>query len=176
MTSLDNLIIRFKNKEVEAFEKLYEMYSDSIYGVIMNIVRNEEMATELLQDSFLKAWNNAETYNSKKGRFFTWMLNIARNSAIDKTRSKAFKQSRKNLDSSLFVDIIPDNENLDNKTDAIGIKKYVKALGETCKQLIELLYFKGFTHKEAAEELGNPIGTIKTRNRNCIKQLRDMVL
>lgn len=176
MTSLDNLITRFKNKEVDAFEKLYEMYSDSIYGVIMNIVRNEEMATELLQDSFLKAWNNAETYNSKKGRFFTWMLNIARNSAIDKTRSKAYKQSRKNLDSSLFVDIIPDNENLDNKTDAIGIKKYVKALGETCKQLIELLYFKGFTHKEAAEELGNPIGTIKTRNRNCIKQLRDMVL
>ncbi|ARN71660.1 RNA polymerase sigma-70 factor [Nonlabens tegetincola] len=176
MTSLDNLITRFKNKEVDAFEKLYEMYSDSIYGVIMNIVRNEEMATELLQDSFLKAWNNAETYNSKKGRFFTWMLNIARNSAIDKTRSKAFKQSRKNLDSSLFVDIIPDHENLDNKTDAIGIKNYVKALGETCKQLIELLYFKGFTHKEAAEELGNPIGTIKTRNRNCIKQLRDMVL
>ena len=123
-----------------------------------------------------KAWQKADTYSSKKGRFFTWILNIARNAAIDKTRSKAFKQSKQNLDADNFVDIITSNDNLDRSTDAIGIKKFVTNLGQKCKDVIELLYFKGFTQKEASEELNMPIGTIKTRNRNCIQQLRDMVL
>ena len=152
------------------------MYHDSIFGVIHTIVKNEDIATEVLQDVFIKAWNKSDSYNTGKGRFFTWLLNIARNAAIDKIRSKAFKQSKQNLDADNFVDIITSNDNLDRSTDAIGIKKFVTNLGQKCKDVIELLYSKGFTQKEASEELNMPIGTIKTRNRNCIQQLRDMVL
>ena len=152
------------------------MYSDSIHGVVYNIVKDTAIADELMQDVFIKAWHNSHTYSSQKGRFFTWILNIARNAAIDKTRSKAFKQKKQNLNSDFFVDIITSNDNLDNSTDAIGIKKFVKNLGKKCKEVIELLYFKGFTQKETSEELDMPIGTVKTRNRNCIKELRDMVL
>jgi RNA polymerase sigma-70 factor (ECF subfamily) len=152
------------------------MYSDSMHGVIYNIVRDHEIAEEVMQDVFIKAWNNSGAYNSSKGRFFTWILNIARNAAIDKTRSKAFKNSGKNLNAEFFVDILETSEDLNDKMDAIGISKYVKALGEKCKKIIEYLYFKGYTQKEAAEELDIPIGTIKTRNRNCIKDLRAMVI
>ncbi|MBN2867881.1 MAG: RNA polymerase subunit sigma-70, partial [Flavobacteriaceae bacterium] len=75
-----------------------------------------------------------------------------------------------------FVDIIHSSDNLGSKTDAIGIKKFVDKLAEKCVKIIELLYFKGYTQKEASEELDMPIGTIKTRNRNCIQELRDSVL
>ncbi|WP_296383047.1 sigma-70 family RNA polymerase sigma factor [Winogradskyella sp.] len=176
MTDLETLVKQFQNKDQVAFEKLYDMYSKSIHGVVYNIVKDSDIADELMQDVFIKAWNKADTYSSKKGRFFTWILNIARNTAIDKTRSKTYKQSKQNLNADFFVDIIKSNDNLDASTDAIGIKKFVTNLGQKCKEVIELLYFKGFTQKEASEELQMPIGTIKTRNRSCIQQLRDIVL
>ncbi|MCB4808858.1 RNA polymerase sigma factor [Tamlana sp. 62-3] len=173
---IELLVEKFKQKDEKAFETLYNMYRESMHGVIFNIVRDNAIADEVLQDVFIKAWHKADTYSSKKGRFFTWLLNIARNAAIDKTRSKAFKKNKQNLDSDYFVDILETNESLDNKTDAIGIKKFVGKLAEKCKSVIELLYFKGYTQAEASEQLDMPIGTIKTRNRNCIKELRNLVL
>ncbi|SHH40691.1 RNA polymerase sigma factor [Winogradskyella jejuensis] len=174
--NLEQLILQFQKKDAKAFETLYNMYSDSIHGVVYNIVRDSAISDEVVQDVFLKAWSNAESYSQKKGRFFTWVLNIARNAAIDKIRSKAFKTSKQNLDVDFFVDIIAGNTNLENQTDAIGIKKFVSQLGEKCKLIIEFLYFKGYTQKEVAESLEIPIGTVKTRNRSCIQKLRDIVL
>src|SRR5690606_27373993 len=172
---LEELITQFQKKDEKAFEALYKMYSKSMQGVIYNIVRDHDIAEEIMQDVFIKAWNNASSYSAEKGRFFTWILNIARNAAIDKTRSKAFKNSKKNLDAEYFVDILQHSDNLDEQTDAIGIKKFVSQLAKKCIEVIELLYFKGYTQKEASETLDMPIGTIKTRNRNCIKELRLML-
>lgn len=172
---LENLVSRFQDKDQKAFEELYNMYGKSMHGVVYNIVRNEDIAQEITQDVFIKAWQNSASYSSKKGRFFTWILNIARNAAIDKVRSKSFKQSRQNLDAEFFVDILESNTNLSSKTDAIGISKFVKKLADKCKSIIELLYFKGYTQREASETLDMPIGTIKTRNRYCINELRVML-
>ncbi|MFT4661436.1 MAG: RNA polymerase sigma factor (sigma-70 family) [Glaciecola sp.] len=83
---MDQIIERFQNKDEKAFETLYKMYGVSIKGVIFNIVRDDDIAEEVMQDVFVSAWKNSETYSVKKGRFFTWLLNIARNAAIDKTR------------------------------------------------------------------------------------------
>lgn len=173
---LEVLVSDFKKRDEVAFGKLYHMYKDSIHGVIFNIVRDRDIAEEVMQDVFIKAWNKSDMYSVEKGRFFTWILNIARNAAIDKTRSKSFKNSKKNLKAEFFVNILETSDSLDDSTDAIGIKKYVKELTEKCKKVIEYLYFKGYTQKETSETLDIPIGTIKTRNRNCIKKLRDIVL
>ena len=169
------LILQFQKKDVKAYEKLYSLYCDSISGVVNNIVKNDEVAQEITQDVFIKAWNKADTYSAKKGRFFTWLLNIARNAAIDYTRSKKFKQSKQNLNADFFVDILESSSSLDSATNTIGLKEFVTKLGDKCKSVIELLYFKGFTQKEASEELSMPIGTIKTRNRTCIGKLRVML-
>ena len=173
---LEQLISKFQEKDVKSFEKLYEMYSDSMFGVIYNIVRNKEEAEEVLQDVFVKAWNSSSNYTSKKGRFFTWLLNIARNAAIDKIRSKSFNQTKQNLDATFFVDILESHDNLDTKIDIKTLKKFVGTLKNTCKNLIELLYFKGYTQKEASEELNMPLGTVKTNNRKCVSELRNSVL
>lgn len=173
---LEAIITKFQQKDQKAFEELYRMYGDSMHGVIFNIVRDNDIAEEIVQDVFIKVWNNSASYSSSKGRFFTWILNIARNAAIDKTRSKSFKNSRKNLEAEYFVDILQTSESLDDQTDAIGIKKFVSKLAKKCIEVIELLYFKGYTQQEASEALDMPIGTVKTRNRNCIKELRTIVL
>ena len=172
----DELILRLQQKDEKAFERLYSLYSESIFGVINSVLHDVEASEEVLQDVFIKVWDNCESYSSKKGRFFTWLLNIARNAAIDKTRSKAFKNQKKNLTQEYFVDILENKSSFSSKVDAIGIKKYIKALGEDCKKVINLLFFKGYTQKEASEELDMPLGTIKTRNRLCINKLRDILV
>ncbi len=174
--TIEQSIIQFQQKDVKAFEYLYDSYKKSLLGVIFTIVKDDAIAEEILQDVFIKAWHNADTYNSSKGRFFTWMLNIARNAAIDKTRSKNFKNSKKNQPADNFVDILETYDNLDATTNSIGIKKFVNKLAEKCKEVINLLYFKGYTQKEASETLKMPLGTVKTRNRNCINELRNIVL
>ncbi|XLS27979.1 RNA polymerase sigma factor [Flavobacteriaceae bacterium M23B6Z8] len=172
----ETLIARLKEKDTDAFEKLYEMFSDSMLGVIYTIIRDQEVAEEILQDVFVKVWHKAADYDASKGRFFTWLLNISRNAAIDYTRSKRFNKQKQNLSSDLFVSILEDEDNLEGRTDAIGIRKFVSQLKQTCIEIIDLLYFKGFTHSEAAEKLKIPAGTLKTRNRSCISKLREIVL
>ncbi|TSE10480.1 MULTISPECIES: RNA polymerase sigma factor [Aquimarina] len=169
------LIIALQNKNQAAFKRIYDMYSQNVYGIIYNIVRDEALSEEVLQDVFIKIWNSAHTYSEKKGRFFTWILNIARNSAIDKTRSKSFKNTSQNLTTDYFVDILEDKTNFNSKIDSIGIKKYIAALEPLCKKVIDLLFFKGFTQKETAEELEIPLGTVKTRNRICIDKLKQIL-
>jgi RNA polymerase sigma-70 factor (ECF subfamily) len=173
--TLEQLILQFQQKDQKAYEKLYDMYGDSISGVVYTIVKNKDVTQEITQDVFIKAWDKAGTYSSEKGRFFTWILNIARNAAIDYTRSKKYKQSKQNLNADFFVDILETNDSLENETNTIGLKEFVTKLGTTCKSVIKLLYFKGYTQKEASEALEMPIGTIKTRNRNCISELRVML-
>ncbi|MHA7057709.1 RNA polymerase sigma factor [Aquimarina sp. M1] len=169
------LIAQLQQKNEKAFQRIYEMYAENIYGVIYNILRDETLSEEVQQDVFIKIWNKADSYSEKKGRFFTWMLNIARNAAIDKTRSVAYKNSKQNQTADYFVDILEEKSNFSSKIDAIGIKKYINVLEPICKKVIDLLFFKGFTQKEASEELDIPLGTIKTRNRICINKLREVL-
>ena len=94
------------------------------------------------------------------------------NAAIDEVRSKSHKNSKQNLSSDFFVNVLEDKDDLNSQVDSIGIKNLLSNLKEKCIQIIHLLYFKGYTQKEAAEELAIPVGTVKTRNRSCIAQIR----
>ncbi|EAP86800.1 MULTISPECIES: RNA polymerase sigma factor [Croceibacter] len=171
----DSLILQMQRRDEKAFERLYELYSESTFGIIYNVVQDTAIAEEVLQDVFIKIWDNANSYSSTKGRFFTWVLNIARNAAIDKIRSKDFKNKKKNLKAEFFVNILEDQNSFSKRTDTIGIRKFVNALEPLCKKVIEILYFKGFTQKDAAVELDMPLGTVKTRNRICINRLRELM-
>lgn len=160
-------------KDDKAFTTLYNMYHKSLFTVITNLVREQEEAEDVLQEVFVKIWKNIESYNDSKGRFYTWILNIARNTAIDKLRSKGFNNSQKNLSSDNFVHLLDDSNKLTNRIDTIGIKEFVQKLKPKCIQLIELLFFQGYTQQEASDELEIPLGTVKTQNRNCINDLRN---
>lgn len=162
-------------KDDKAFTILYDMYSKNLYGVIYNLIKDREEAEDVLQEVFVKIWKNIDSYNESKGRFFTWILNIARNTAIDKLRSKGFNNSQKNLSSDNFVHLLDDSNKLTNLIDTIGIQEFVKKLKPKCIQIINLLFFQGYTQQEASDELEIPLGTVKTQNRNCINDLRNFL-
>ncbi len=148
------------------------MYSSSLYGVIVRIVIDTAIAEDVLQESFVKIWQSFSSYSAEKGRLFTWMVNIARNLSIDKIRSKDFKNHSKNQELENNVTFIDEQRNTVYKPELLGLKELVAKLKPEQKSILDLVYFKGFTHVEAADELGVPLGTIKTRLRMAIVQLR----
>lgn len=168
----EQLIPLILKKDDRAFTIMYDMYSKSLFAVISNLVKETDEAEDVLQEVFVKIWKNIESYNDSKGRLYTWMLNIARNTAIDKLRSKGYNNSQKNLSSDNFVHLLDDSNKLINRIDTIGIQEFVKKLKPKCIQLIELLFFQGYTQQEASDELEIPLGTVKTQNRNYINDLR----
>ncbi|PZR21178.1 MAG: RNA polymerase subunit sigma-70 [Flavobacterium psychrophilum] len=171
----EELLAQIYKKDSNAFNALYNMYSKSLYGVIFNLLKNKEEAEDVLQEVFVKIWKNVDSYNESKGRFFTWILNIARNAAIDRLRSKDHTKNLKNLSVDNFVHILDHNATVVNRIDAIGIREFVKKLKPVCVRIIELLFFKGYTQQEASDELAMPLGTVKTQNRTCIKDLRNIL-
>ena len=171
----EEIVSQILKKDASSFTYLYDHYSKSLYGVIFNLIRNKEEAEDVLQEVFVKIWNNIDTYNESKGRLYTWMLNIARNTTIDKLRSKGYKKSAQNLSTDNFVYLLDDNSKETSRIDAIGIKALLRRLKPKCIALFELLFFQGYTQQEASEELNIPLGTVKTNNRNCMNDLRTFV-
>ena len=170
--SEEELVLALRNREKIGVEALYDMYSSSLYGVISRIVIDEPVAEDVLQETFVKIWHSFSSYSTDKGRLFTWMVNIARNLSIDKIRSKDFKNQSKNRELENNVTFIDEQRNTVYKPELLGIKELVETLKPEQKSILDLVYFKGYTHVEAAEELGIPLGTIKTRLRMAIQQLR----
>jgi len=170
--SEEELVLALQRRENIAAQALYDMYSASLFGVIVRIVNDESLAEDILQDAFVKIWNSFSSYSTEKGRLFTWMVNIARNLAIDKIRSKDFKNQTKNQELENNVTFIDEQKNTVYKPELLGVKDLVEQLKPEQKSILELVYFKGYTHVEAADELGVPLGTIKTRLRTAIAQLR----
>ena len=170
--SEDELVLALRNREKIAVEALYDMYSASLFGVISRIITEEAAAEDVLQETFVKIWHSFSGYSAEKGRLFTWMVNIARNLAIDKVRSKDFRNQNKNQELENNVTFIDEQRNTVYNPELLGIKELVNTLKPEQKSILDLVYFKGYTHVEAAEELGVPLGTIKTRLRMAIQLLR----
>jgi RNA polymerase sigma factor (sigma-70 family) len=170
--SEEELVLALRNREKVAIEALYDMYSSSLYGVISRIIIDTATAEDVLQETFVKIWHSFSSYSTEKGRLFTWMVNIARNLAIDKIRSKDFKNQNKNQELENNVTFIDEQRSTDYKPELLGIKELVDKLKPEQKLILDLVYFKGYTHVEASDELGVPLGTIKTRLRMAIQQLR----
>ncbi|MEO6523955.1 MAG: sigma-70 family RNA polymerase sigma factor [Mucilaginibacter sp.] len=170
--SEEELVLALRNRDKIAIEALYDMYSSSLLGVIARIVVDTAIAEDVLQETFIKIWNSFQSYNTEKGRLFTWMVNIARNLAIDKVRSKDFKNQNKNQELEINVTFIDEQRNTVYKPELLGIRDLVEKLKPEQKAILELVYFKGYTHVEVSEELDVPLGTVKTRLRMAIIQLR----
>lgn len=172
----EELVSLLKNKDQRGFNVLYNNYSGALFGVINKIVQSDDDANDLLQDTFLKIWRNIDNYDSSKGSIFTWMMNIARNLSIDKIRSADFRDSSQNISMEQNVIYQVDNEHQTlMDVDSIGLRKVVDNLKPEYRQLIELVYYQGYTQAEVSEEYGIPLGTVKTRIKAAVGSLRAML-
>jgi len=171
--SEEELVLLLKQQSREAFDYLYRQYAGVLYGVVNKVVYDEQTAQDVLQEVFIKIWNNIERYDALKGRLYTWMINIARNAAIDKLRSKGEIMKGKIQTGEEIVNNIGKNLKTEQSTDTIGLREMVAGLKPEYQNIVNLAYFKGYTLDEIAKTLDIPLGTVKTRMRHAIKILRE---
>jgi RNA polymerase sigma-70 factor (ECF subfamily) len=165
--SEEELVQSLKTNQRQAYDYLYDNYAGALMGIIARIVKDTEKSEDLLQDVFLKIWKKINDYDPSKGRLFTWMVNIARNTAIDAYRK----------DKNVFLEDIDTKINTIDTTfvaDSVNYNFDVKAITENLKSdrkvLIDMVYFQGYTQEEAAEIL--PLGTAKSRIRTALQDLK----
>ncbi len=145
----------------------------AIYSIILSVVADKELANDVLQEVFIKIWRQSESYDASKGRLFTWMMNIARNASIDMLRSKGYQKTQQNRE--LTETVYEKGGSIAINIDQIGLRKLVHSLKEEYKVLVELSYFQGFTQDEISKMLNMPLGTVKTRLRSALLQLRGLM-
>ena len=172
-TSEDVLVAALKEGDPSAIKKLYKMYAPALNGIIKRIIKYDEVAEDVLQDTFVKIWKSINQYDATKGRLFTWMANVAKNMAIDQVRSKAHLNASKTDDIyEMPIGLIEHQSYVSPNMETIGIKQLLIHLKSDQQEIIDLIYFKGFTHVQVAEMLNIPLGTIKTKLRLAILKLR----
>jgi len=165
----NTFVTRFQQGDPAIIGDLYEAYGPALFNIILRIVHSQELAEQVLQDTFVKVWRYSNSFDVSKGRLFTWLLNIARNTAIDATRTTQFQQYGRTDDiSALTYSLHVEPLHIDE----LDVREVAGRLNEKYYRLVDLVYFQGYSQQEAAQEVGIPLGTLKTRLRQAILLLR----
>ncbi|SHJ27224.1 RNA polymerase sigma-70 factor, ECF subfamily [Hymenobacter daecheongensis DSM 21074] len=168
--SEQELVQRLYARDEAAMTLFYDGYGRALYNTIWRIVKSEELAEDVLQEGMVKIWFSFASYDPDRGRLFTWALNICRNVAIDHIRTRrhqaAARTEELHQSAARHQAAAPTFQ-----PEHIGLRELVARLSPPDQQLIDLLYFNGFTQAEAAEALNLPLGTVKTRIRRAICEL-----
>jgi RNA polymerase sigma-70 factor (ECF subfamily) len=170
------LLSRLLQKDVSAFEQLYDRHSRLVYGLVLRILQQASTSEEVVQDVFLQLWRNADQYDSSRGPFIPWLCTMARNRALDQLRLKSERQRRReDIPVELpSVVVAPEYEKaLDEKRRAERVRALMASLAPQQKKAIELAYFEGLSHSEIAAALKEPLGTVKSWIRNGLLRLKE---
>ena len=169
-TLLEKHIVELlKERDEKAISLLYDNYADTLYGVAFKVVKDEDLAQDVVQESFVKIWKKADSYDASKAKLFTWLFRITRNTAIDKLRSVNTKS-----DKEIQIDV-SDVYNLGVDTtrpEFMDVKEHLDKIEPKYKVVLDALFFEGMTQQEASEELDIPLGTIKSRLKIGLRELR----
>ena len=175
--SLDaTLVRRLLQRDVGAFEQIYDRHSRAVYSLVLRIVQQGSTAEEIVQDVFLQLWRNADHYDPSRGPFLPWLLTLARNRALDQLRLKSERQRRREEQADELPPVItaPNIEaRLDEQRRAERVRSLMNSLNPQQKRAIELAYFEGLSHTEIAERLKEPLGTVKSWIRNGLIRLKE---
>ena len=171
-----DLLESIAGKDSSAFGILYDRYSQLVFNLGNKIVKDHDYAGEVLQSVFIQIWNKADTYNRKKGAVSTWIINITRNKSIDILR----KTKKEKLNVDIDLDYLESDTNCDFNISEIAEKreiiiKAMESLSPEQRKIIEMIYFEGYTHKEAAEILGVRIGTVMSRLARARQRVHSIV-
>jgi RNA polymerase sigma-70 factor (ECF subfamily) len=170
-----DLVRRLQQRDPLALGELYDRYGRLVYALIVRVVRDSGVAEDLVQETFLRVWNRVHGFDGEKGAVGPWLLAVARNRAIDYLRSSAGRESKAiELDETEHPSLFRDMERDILNSDLVRrVRAAMGKLSADQRQVIELAYFEGLSQTEMAERLGEPLGTVKTRVRTALKNLRD---
>jgi len=174
----EELVQRLSYRDLAAFRALYDRYGSLAYSTVLRVIRDSQIAEDMVQEIFLRIWRKPESYLAQRGRFATWLTSVARNRAVDEVRSRNRRFRHETASPEEQERDVPGTER-DDPALTVELsdqrRLILNALAEIPqeqRQIIELAYFGGFTQQEIAERLDQPLGTVKTRIRLGMQKLR----
>ena len=180
LTSDEALIRKVAQGDENALGELYDRYARLVFSVTLNMTGNRQTAEEITLDVFTRLWNKADTYRPELAKVSTWLVRMARNRSIDFLRKESVRPSGHSVTWAEAGEILVSNENPESSAtlaqEIERTKQAVAKLPENQRQVIALAYFKGYSHREIAQELNLPLGTVKGRIRGGMKKLRDQLV
>jgi RNA polymerase sigma-70 factor (ECF subfamily) len=168
------LLGRLDSRDIPSLEALYDRYAGLVYGLAVRVTGSQEEAEEVVQDVFWQIWKGGARYDPARGRFTSWLFAIARSRCLDRLRAR---RRRSLSDSPVDETTTPASA----ETPEVGAylaerrERVQRALGELPepqKQAIELSFFRGLSHSEIADQLGEPLGTVKSRIKMAMEKLK----
>lgn len=174
----EELMQRLVYRDLRAFRALYDRYGNLVYSATLRIVRDGQIAEDMVQEIFLRIWRRPESYVSQRGRFVTWLTSVARNRAVDEVRSRGrrFRYETASPEEQERELPAPDSNDPALTAELSDQRRLILAalaqIPAEQRQIIELAYFGGLTQQEIAERLSQPLGTVKTRIRLGMQKLR----
>jgi len=174
----EELMARLQYRDLEAFRTLYGRYGNLVYSTSLRIVRDAQIAEDLVQEIFLRIWRKPGSYLPQRGRFATWLTSVTRNRAVDEIRSRNRRQRHETASPEEQQREFPAPERNDPALTAEMsdqrrlILAALTELPAEQRQVIELAYFGGLTQQEISQRLSQPLGTVKTRIRLGMQKLR----
>jgi RNA polymerase sigma factor (sigma-70 family) len=166
------LVFSLKQKDEAAFSYLYDNYAAALNGVVYAMVNDFSLSEDILQEAFLKIWNNIDAYDETKGKLYTWMRRITHNLTLDTLKSNQHKYQTKVVSDERVITNVSVNNNVFTKLDSQDFKQKLETLDKKQRLIIDMSYFQGYTQEEIARELEMPVGTVKTKIRSAIIELR----
>jgi RNA polymerase sigma-70 factor, ECF subfamily len=169
------LIVRLQRRDPQALAELYDRYGKLAYSLVLRVVRDQAIAEDLVQETFLRVWNRVNSVDSDKGSIGPWLLAIARNRAIDYLRSSAGRERKAvELDEIDHAPLYREMEaGILISDQARRVKLAMDKLAPNYRTVMELAYFEGLSQSEMAAKMGQPLGTIKTWVRTALQSLRE---
>lgn len=169
-------LVRAATGNQQAFAQFYDLVSPSVFGVILKIVHSHAISEEVAQEVFVELWRNASTFDPERGSARAWAATVARRRAIDRVRSEQSARRRDDNDASAArapAASVSDQVEVDLERE--GVAAALSQLGDRQRQAITLAFYGGHSYREVAELLGAPEGTVKTRIRDGLRRLRDIL-
>ncbi len=172
---IPGLIDRLVAGDQSAIAEIYDAYGATLYGIVVRLVRDQAVAEDVVQDTFVAVWTRRSSFDASKGTLFTWMLNIARNRALDHLKSASVRlrsDAMEIQDDESVVYPVQAMTDIPSYEDVLDVTSVLGHLPEAQRQIVDLMFFKGFTQQEVADEHNIPLGTVKSRLRLAMVSLR----
>jgi RNA polymerase sigma-70 factor (ECF subfamily) len=170
----DHLLQASARGDRAAFARLYRLAAPKLFGVLVRIVRREDWAEEILQEVFVSAWQHAAEYSASRGRAMPWLIQIARNRALDRWRHARHEVADPDADLEAIADDAPPAETrLAQERDARRLHDCLARLGARQRECLQRAYFEGLSHSQLAERLEVPVGSVKTWIRRGMLVLKE---
>jgi len=172
-----DLLLRVASGDQLAFAKLYDVLSARVFGLILRVVVNRSQSEEVLQEVFLEVWQSAGRFAPNKGQGRSWILTMAHRRAVDRVRASQSSADRDVRAGLRDLDVAHDSvaEQVQLSIEGEQVSRALAELPEAQREPIVLAYYGGYSQSEIAVMIGAPLGTIKTRMRDGLSRLRNVM-